>query len=1065
MAPRAEHMKILILHLSDIHVRTGAEDILNRAERIVDAVRGVDHPFAACVIALSGDIAFAGLDSQYDAAARWVIELRDRLREAFGASTPVVVAAIPGNHDCDLTSASPARANLIGSMAKTPALVEDAATWTLCAAVQDAFFRFLDRVSAEFRSSSSSRLYYEYAIPVNGKNLLVRCINTAWVSLVPEPPGQMAYPPRQIPDLPDTGLPVITMLHHPTNWMEPMTGRAVRQRLQQGPGIVLMGHEHIAGARNQRDELGGSTYFIDSPALQGHHHGDGSAFHAIELDTDTSALRVLHFRWEDERYSRVPGLMSEWTELGKGASRAARRFPLKATTVEWLQDPEVDLQAPSRGRLSLDDIFVYLDLQPVEQSPSSGTPRPRSSRLLLEDAAKAERVLVTGAREAGKTCLAKRVFDDSIDAGLVPIFIDAAKTTLSGDGPRLARDLGNRFEELYEADREDLWKVPREDRVLVLDNYHSLPLGTAAHTLALLSQRFGRVLLFSDDFAQHVQDLVSAAARQGGAPEVLHLRLLECGHQRREEMIEKFVQLARPGDIAGADALRDEMRKLLRIALGRYFAPAVPVAIVSLLQARAFRQTLDLSQSTYGYYYELLIKRSLAKNSVLQGEYDVMLAYLTYLADKLHLEDRETWDEQWMLATHQSFIADRGLRVSFAEVIPTLIDRGIIVRRADGDYEFRYAYYYYYFVARALAEALSGGDGAERVALLVTKLDDEKAANTLLFLTHLTKHAAVIDPLLAEAENVFSEVEPATLNAGSVPLEEALAAIGNLVYHERPANESRRELFALLDEVPEERPRSLPGSTGEGVGHSRIEPVSRELSGVPEIAASPEEDRAARDAELAGFHNYIERMYSAFRTLQILGQLLKNFPGSLNAVQKERITRAAYGVGLRLLASLHGLIKSNTEDIVREIVDNIRMNHPELANDRLQMRAMDELAWYVFASSYGVVQRIAANVGTPHLTPIFERIAAEDPTAAIKLVTIALELDRAGGLSIERVEGVYRELAKNPLAQRVLRGLVLTHLQIFDLPRDVKQRVCAKIDIDYKAVGPSVDPRLKMLGA
>lgn len=1069
-------MKILLLQLSDIHVRLGTETILTQAERITDAVRGLDHPVAAVLIALTGDIAYSGASDQYAAAGRWISELCERLSAAVGPHVSVAVAAIPGNHDCVLIPPSPARLALIDEMTRNPAIVDDPGTAIVCTSVQDAFFDFRDTFAAKFLRAGGSRLYYEYTVPAGAQTLLVRCLNTAWVSLLPEPPGQMAYPTNLIPQIESTPLPVVTLLHHPTNWMQPSIGRVVRQRLQQGPGIVLMGHEHTAGARHQWDETGSASLFIDSPALQ-EHHAVGSAFHALLLDTDANAVRVIPFEWEGGRFADVPSPLSEWTALGQDTMRSGRQFPLKSATRAWLQDPEIDLHAPHRGKLSLDDIFVYPDLREIDQAPASHSPRVLSSRRLLEESVAHERLLVTGAKESGKTCLAKRTFIDSLDAGLVPVFVDARRIKLGDDGSRLHRDMGNRFEELYEAERGALWDVVREQRVLILDNYHALPIGTAARTLALLSQLFGRIVLFSHDLTQHVQDLVSAAARRGGAPEVQHLHIMPYGHLRREDMIDRFVGLARGGDAAAMETLRDDLRKLLNVALGRYYAPPVPVAIVSLLQARAFREQLDLSQSTYGYYYDLLVRRSLTRTTAIHGESDVMFGYLTALVDRLHREGRKSWDETWFLRFHQEFTEEQGLRLSFVNVMETLVERNILLRPPEDpdNYEFRYGYFYFFFAARALAEGLTTPEGVARVAELTKHLDEEDAANTLLFLTHFSRDAAVIDPMLAQAERVFGEFKAATLEKDSIALPGLSSTVYQAVYHERPVSESRRLYLEALDANPIDSPPRRP-SLARGHSGRRAEypsdSISKETSLVGTGHALPSEtettrdateERDARDAELADFTAYIDRMLSAFRTLQILGQLLKNHPGTLKAAQKRRIGRVAYDVGLRLLSSVYEIATSRTPEIVEDIVETIRDAHPDLSQERLQERALDAVSWYIYIASYGTIQRVAANVGTPLLAPIFEYLETETPTPAVRLITAALELDRASGFSPDRILALSVSLADNPLARRVLSTLVLTHFHLFDVSREMKQRVCARLGIDYRAVGPVVDPRLKRI--
>jgi len=53
-------MKVLLVHLSDLHIQGDEDPILYRAEYISSAVRNVDYELAACFIVVSGDTAYSG---------------------------------------------------------------------------------------------------------------------------------------------------------------------------------------------------------------------------------------------------------------------------------------------------------------------------------------------------------------------------------------------------------------------------------------------------------------------------------------------------------------------------------------------------------------------------------------------------------------------------------------------------------------------------------------------------------------------------------------------------------------------------------------------------------------------------------------------------------------------------------------------------------------------------------------------------------------------------------------------------------------------------------------------
>ena len=91
-------MKVLILHLSDIHFADSDNLIAARLQKIVAALRSFEDKFDTCLILVSGDIAFSGKRSEYDVASKFFGNLKAEV-EGIQPSLAVMCAFVPGNHD------------------------------------------------------------------------------------------------------------------------------------------------------------------------------------------------------------------------------------------------------------------------------------------------------------------------------------------------------------------------------------------------------------------------------------------------------------------------------------------------------------------------------------------------------------------------------------------------------------------------------------------------------------------------------------------------------------------------------------------------------------------------------------------------------------------------------------------------------------------------------------------------------------------------------------------------------------------------------------------------------
>ncbi len=59
-------MQIALLHLSDMHIKSGSDAILSRADDIWGALHEAAPNATACLVIITGDVAYSGLPTQYD---------------------------------------------------------------------------------------------------------------------------------------------------------------------------------------------------------------------------------------------------------------------------------------------------------------------------------------------------------------------------------------------------------------------------------------------------------------------------------------------------------------------------------------------------------------------------------------------------------------------------------------------------------------------------------------------------------------------------------------------------------------------------------------------------------------------------------------------------------------------------------------------------------------------------------------------------------------------------------------------------------------------------------------
>jgi 3',5'-cyclic AMP phosphodiesterase CpdA len=94
-------MTVLILHLSDIHIRGDKDPILKQGDRIAACTFAALPEATAVFVAVTGDIAYSGDRTQYETARGLFESIRKGIQTE--KDLPVHFVMAPGNHDCDFS--------------------------------------------------------------------------------------------------------------------------------------------------------------------------------------------------------------------------------------------------------------------------------------------------------------------------------------------------------------------------------------------------------------------------------------------------------------------------------------------------------------------------------------------------------------------------------------------------------------------------------------------------------------------------------------------------------------------------------------------------------------------------------------------------------------------------------------------------------------------------------------------------------------------------------------------------------------------------------------------------
>lgn len=1010
-------MKLLFLHLSDVHVSGPDNLILSRRSKIVDAIRNLEYSLDGVVVIVSGDLTFSGTEDQCLLVMEFLDALKRDLQVCVPSGVEIPVIIVPGNHDCDFTGPTTIRDLVLGTLPTEPGRISDPAVIQACTQVQDSFFQLVHATGGPLLDPGH-RLHYQYRLAFGSESILFYCYNTAVTSRLDEKPGTLFCPPAAVKPEAHPAL-VVSVLHHPYNWLRPEDARPLRRQIEQLSDIVLTGHEHEHSRRVQHVATGEVNEFIEGGVLQDSRDPDASAFNAILVDTASKQRRFCLFSWRDDLYH--PTEIGEWEPLQLNHARTKRPFEPTPEMQRLLDDPELTLTHRERGELKLSDIFVGPDLREVSYKGEQTTVL-RSAKL-IDRVAEIQRVLIVGTDQSGKTSLAKRQFEEWRHRGFVPLLVDCAEVRFTSED-HVYRTLERLAGEQYGPDTQEPYRqLDPSRRVLILDNLDKLrsPKQVRRHLVETLTKFASYVLLFANDLALHIEEIA-----RGSSTPLKRYRIQPFGHVLRSELVQKWFLLA-GAESSEEEAVRAMMRveQALDTILGRNFVPAFPVFILAILQANETATPIDLRASTNGYFYEMFIRSTLAVGEDRQS-YDIKTAYLAHLAYQFLVNKWRSASLEQLTAVHQQYQALYDISRPLKQMIDQMTAQHVLVEK-DGQFSFKYRYIYYYFVAAYLRDHITEPEARDVISRLSERVYVDENANILLFLAHLSRDPFIIEAMLKEAALVYQEAVPAKLEDDVAFIRGLVTPSLELEYVEKDPNEARREMLAHRDATED--------TTGGRDSADELEPAAALL-------------------------NPIMRLNIAIKSQQILGQILKNFPGSLEGKTKIEIAKECYGLGLRAIGAIFTMIRENEVEILKDIESFINQEHAGLDSKELLNRARHTLGGMAHLIAFGLIKRVSGAVGSPDLTETYEKVLPKDPSVALELIDASIQLDHFAGFPERKALELVKKLETNPFTLAILQHLVVQRFYLFPAEFKLKQRVCARLGISYR----TTDSERKLIG-
>lgn len=668
----------------------------------------------------------------------------------------------------------------------------------------------------------------------------------------------------------------------------------------------------------------------------------------------------------------------------------------------FLQNTELLAKAHAqKDKVLLEDIFVYPEL--VKYDDLGEYEKKDSSEKLIDGFYDYPKILIAGEDQSGKTTLCKKMFIGLREKNYVPVYI--SDKTNQGQG-KIENKISKAYKEQYET--IPIEEINRQRIVPIIDDFHFAK-NKERHILDLSS--YGHQIIIVDDiFSLNFKD-------EKIIKSFTHFRIKEFIPSLRNQLIKKWIHLTdKKNDVSHNEneiyQSIDKTTELVNTALGKIIGsgimPAYPFFILSIISINeTFEKPLDQEITSQGYCYQALVYMYLRKQGVKNDEIDTYINFLTEFAFFFYTAKKNELSINEFNSFMESYLNKYNFPIKQETLLKNLQQTQIIALDSCNNYSFCYPYLYYFFVAKYLAEHVE---------------DNKKIINFIINNLHKDENAYIGDEIILNACSLFDKYKPATLSKE------------DLSFFDEQVDIIVKAVLPLKNVTPEkERTKRLKTQ-------DVVEQINRDEK--KNIVREEESDDALA-----------MELRRSIKTVEVMGNIIKNRAGSLEKSRLEFILKEAMEVHLRILTSFFELIKNGKEQ--QEIINFISNRLNKIIENKTRKPSQEELEkisktifWNMnFFVIYGLIVKIIHSVGSNKLTEIIKNACDNENTPASFLIKHGILMWYNKNLQIENIAERINEDGFSETAKKVMKFMIVNHCSMHSLSFKEKQKIEHKLGI------------------
>ncbi|MDB1715660.1 hypothetical protein PMV41_05015, partial [Enterococcus casseliflavus] len=316
----------------------------------------------------------------------------------------------------------------------------------------------------------------------------------------------------------------------------------------------------------------------------------------------------------------------------------------------------------------------------------------------------------------------------------------------------------------------------------------------------------------------------------------------------------------------------------------------------------------------------------------------------------------------------------------------------------------------------------------------VIKGDVEINANVLIFLTHLSKDDFIHKTVISVSNSLLSGRSELRMEDDIIELNQLMTELPTLIFKNTNVPVNREKYNKARDSNNKEEPHFIEAN---------------EKSDSDTVAESEQ------DKSLIGKNDILIEMDKAQKISEVIGQILKNYSGSIMKDTKRELLESAYSVALRAGNNLIDIIKSEKDELVYFISEKIVEDGVVEPSNQKEVEDASKRILFKFVEMicFSIIQKTVKDTGSNSLRITYSNLVKNDLSMIKKLIISGSYLETMYvDPSESYIHEVFQETEKNLMARSILQQMAAKYMYLFELSPQERQKIASQFGIRYDSV-------------